>query len=76
MVTDYYFGMNLLWWFLWVVLIFWIFVIPYDIPGQRNRKNSPLDILKRRLASGEIKLEEYNQKKAILEDDIIFHNKH
>lgn len=69
MVTDTYYGMNLLWWFLWVVLIFWIFVIPYDIPGQRNRKNSPLDILKRRLASGEIKLDEYNLKKELIEKD-------
>jgi putative membrane protein len=64
--NDYYWGMNFVWWFIWIVLIFWIFALPYDIPGQRSRKDSPFDILRKRFASGEITIEEYHEKKRIL----------
>jgi putative membrane protein len=49
------------------VLLFWIFAVPYDIPGQRNLKDTPLDILKKRYASGKIDIKEFNEKKEILE---------
>ena len=65
-----YWGMNLIWWFVWLSFLFWIFATPYDIPGQRKKKDSPLDILRQRFASGQITTEEYNEKKKILEDDI------
>jgi len=65
-----YWGMNLVWWFVWIMLLFWIFAVPYDIPGQRNRKDSPLDILRKRFASGEISTDEYHEKKKILENDL------
>ena len=64
-------GMNIFWWFLWGFLMVWIFAVPYDIPGQRNKKQSPLDILKRRFASGQILNDEYLEKKKILELDIV-----
>ncbi|PJA07994.1 MAG: hypothetical protein COX70_05005 [Flavobacteriales bacterium CG_4_10_14_0_2_um_filter_32_8] len=68
MYSDYsnFFGMHLIWWFLWIILLFWIFAIPYDIPGQRAKKDTPLDILKKRFASGEINNEEYQEKKTLL----------
>jgi len=50
-----------------MILLFWIFATPYDIPGQRKKKDPPLDILKKRFASGEINKEEYEEKKKILE---------
>ena len=62
-----YAGMHIIWWFVWLSLLFWIFATPYDIPGQRMKKISPLDVLKHRLASGEINNEEYQQKKTIIE---------
>ena len=65
-----YGGMNLLWWFVWMILLFWIFAIPYDIPGQRRRKDSPLDVLQKRFALGEITTEEYHEKKHLLEIDL------
>ena len=65
--TESYWGMNFVWWFIWLVFIFWIFAIPYDIPGQRRQKDSSFDILRRRFAAGEITLDEYNDKKKILE---------
>jgi putative membrane protein len=63
-------GMHLIWWFVWMGLLTWIFVTPYDIPGQRKMKDSPLDILQKRFASGEIAKEEYLEQKTMLENDV------
>lgn len=60
-------GMHFLWWIFWIVILIWIFVLPYDIPGQRKKKNSPFDILQKRFADGEISKEEYEEKKKILQ---------
>jgi putative membrane protein len=65
-----YWGMNFIWWIIWIGLLVWIFAIPYDIPFQRNSKNSPLDILLKRFAAGEISKEEYDEKKAIIENGL------
>ena len=62
--------MHLVWWFVWIILLFWIFAMPYDIPGQRKKKDSPLDILQKRYASGQITTEEYYEKKKNLENDL------
>jgi putative membrane protein len=61
-----YWGMDLIWWFIWVILLFWIFATPYPIPGERRKRDSALDILNKQLASGKIKLEEYEQKKKLI----------
>ncbi len=63
----HFWGMHLLWWFVWDILIFWIFATPYEIPGQRRKRDSSLEILKKRYASGQIKKEEYLEMKRILE---------
>ena len=68
---SYFWGMDLIWWFLWTMIMVWIFAIPYDIPGQRNRKSSPLDTLQRRFAAGEIGPEEYHERKKIIEMEYI-----
>jgi putative membrane protein len=68
--NDYQFwGMHLLWWVILLVLLFWIFATPYDIPGQRTKKDSPLGILKKRYALGEINEEEFNAMKKTLESN-------
>ncbi len=59
-------GMHLLWWVLWTFMLVWIFVTPYNIPGQRSKKETPLDVLKKRFARGEIDREEYQLKKEII----------
>ncbi len=66
----HFWGMHLLWWFVWIMFLFTIFATPYDIPGQRKKKGSPLNILHKRLATGQITVEEYQAKKIILENDL------
>ncbi|MCJ8164219.1 SHOCT domain-containing protein [Pontibacter sp. E15-1] len=58
--------MHLIWWILWIILILWIFATPYDVPGQRKKKDTPLEILQKRFASGEITEEEYLKRREIL----------
>ncbi len=58
-------GMHLFWWFIWIIILFWVFALPDDIPGQKN-KNAPIDILKKRLAAGEIDSQEFEERKKIL----------
>ena len=69
--SYYFWGMHPIWWFIWFIFLFWIFILPYDIPGERRRRESPLDILKKRLASGQITKEEYEENKRILENDSV-----
>lgn len=66
MYENYYFGMHLIWWFLLFVLLFWVYFVPRDIPGQRNRKESELSILRKRFAAGEISTAEFIQKRKVL----------
>ncbi len=61
------FGMHFFWWGLWIFFLIWIFATPYEIPGQRSKKGSPLDILKKRFATGEIKIGEFIEMKKTLE---------
>lgn len=57
----HFWGMHLIWWFIWIILLFWIFATPFGVPGQRRKKDSPLDILQKRFASGQITKEEYQE---------------
>ena len=58
--------MHLIWWIIWFIFIAWIFFIPSDIPYQKNKKESPLDILKKRFAQGETSKEEFNEAKTLI----------
>ncbi|WP_028375417.1 SHOCT domain-containing protein [Leeuwenhoekiella sp. MAR_2009_132] len=62
MYEGYYFwGMHVIWWFIWIILLLWMFATPYQVPGQRSRKDTPLDVLKKRFASGEITIAEFEE---------------
>ncbi len=66
--NGYYFGgMNLIWWIIWMGLIFWIFLTPWSIPGERRKKDTPLDILQKRFATGEITKDQYLEHRKLLE---------
>ncbi|MBU2062757.1 SHOCT domain-containing protein [Flavobacterium frigidarium] len=64
-----YGGMHLIWWIIWMFFLIWIFFVPADIPYQKSKKESPLDILKRRFANGELSKEEFQESKKILDSD-------
>lgn len=64
---GHYWGMHIIWWVIWVILILWIFATPWDIPGQRTSRETPLDLLKKRYAQGEISKEEYEDIKRTLQ---------
>ncbi|WP_413999239.1 SHOCT domain-containing protein [Flavobacterium sp. W1B] len=59
--------MHFLWWLFWLVILIWIFATPYGIPGQQTKTDSPLNILKKRYAKGEITKEEFEEKKRFLD---------
>jgi putative membrane protein len=50
--------MHLVWWIVWIIILVWIFAIPYDLTGQPARKDTPPDIMKMRFASALINKEE------------------
>ena len=66
--NNYHFvGMHIIWWIIWMVILYWIFASPFSIPGKRFKKETPLEILKKRLATGEISKDEYLEMKSFLE---------
>ncbi|MEQ8360176.1 MAG: SHOCT domain-containing protein [Cytophagales bacterium] len=65
----HYFGMHGLWWLFWVILLAVILFTVFGSKINRKRgKDSPLEILKRRYASGDISTEEFEERKKVLED--------
>ena len=62
-----FWGMHLIWWVIWVAILIWIYATPYDMPGQRKKRDKPIDVLKKRFALGEIDKKEYLEKRTIIE---------
>ena len=68
---NHFFGMHLVWWVFWIILMFGLFGWFEPVPKRRVRRDAPLEILKRRFASGEITEDEYQEKKRVLEEDAV-----
>lgn len=72
---GYMMGMHALWWFFWIavviaVVIALVFRDRGDSPGYRESpRETPHEVLRRRLANGEISAEEYEKRKVILDQD-------
>ncbi|MGL5112977.1 MAG: hypothetical protein ACRC6O_10115 [Flavobacterium sp.] len=66
---NYYGGMHIIWWIVWAVLLFWIFILPFDIPGQKRKKDTALNILNKKLAKESLLEAEYYAKKNTPEDE-------
>ncbi len=64
-------GMHFLWWIFGVGLIGVLVFYGFRGHGERGRDSleSPHELLRRRLASGEITPEQYEQRKALLDRD-------
>ena len=65
----HFWGMHLGWWCIWILFMVWVFATPYYVPFQEKKQESPLFILKKRFAAGEITKEEYLERKKILENN-------
>ncbi|MEO8762616.1 MAG: SHOCT domain-containing protein [Bacteroidia bacterium] len=65
----HFFGMHLIWWFIWIMFMVWVFATPYYVPFQQQKNNSALDLLKQRFAAGEITKDEYLERKQILDKE-------
>lgn len=63
---------HTLWWIIWItiVVLLLLFFEPRWKKKRPDDKGSPLEILQRRFANGEITKEEYEEKKNILEKDV------
>jgi len=59
----------MLWWAFWIFLMITLFGWFEPVPKKRIRRDSPLDILQKRFASGEITTQQYEDAKNILEVD-------
>jgi putative membrane protein len=64
-------GMSWFWWLFWVLVIFLFFSFLTPVPRARNRerRETPLDILQRRYAAGELTTAEYEERRARLLGD-------
>jgi putative membrane protein len=64
-------GMHGLWWIFWVVLVVALVFIAVARPQGRNRpsRESPHEILRRRLANGDISEDQYEELKKLLDRD-------
>ncbi len=71
MFYDNMMGMHTFWWLFWVVLVFALVFLGWGgSPARRERpRETPHEMLRRRLASGEISTEEYEKRKTILDRD-------
>jgi len=66
----YFWGMHWLWWIFWMLLwvLFFSFMMPVNRAAYRQMQ-SPLQLLQRRYAAGEIASEEYEERRAKLMRD-------
>jgi putative membrane protein len=66
-----FFGMHMFWWMFWIgAFVFGTSLFePVRRSQSRQYKSSPLEILQKRYANGEVSDEEYEKKKSRLERD-------
>lgn len=67
-----FFGMHVLWWLFWIVVLVLFFSLLTPIPRNEARRHrlTPLEILQRRYAEGEISTQEYEERKTKLQADL------
>ncbi|MBE0546776.1 MAG: SHOCT domain-containing protein [Rubrivivax sp.] len=64
-------GMHWVWWIFWVALVGVIVFYGWGRPSEQRRRprETPHEVLQRRLASGEIAPEEYEKRRGLLDRD-------
>lgn len=68
--SHFYWGMHWIWWILWILLLVWIFATPWPPYSRRKKEETPMDILKKRFARGDIAREEFQEGKRVLEQSL------
>lgn len=63
-----FWGMHIFWWLFWIAVIVVMFS-PLAPVSRWRRRDTPLEVLQRRYAAGEISTEEYEERKAMFEHD-------
>lgn len=67
---GWFFGMHAFWWIFWILLVVALFSLATPVPkSQARASQTPLGILQRRYARGEIDTAEYEERKARLSGD-------
>lgn len=62
-------GMHWGWWIIWIIAIVVIVLLITRSRSAKTRRETPLELLERRYAAGEISTEEYDERKARLQQD-------
>ncbi len=64
-------GMHFLWWIFWIAVIGVIVFYGWSGSSEQRRRprETPHEVLRRRLASGEITPDQYEERKALLDRD-------
>lgn len=64
-------GMHWVWWIFWIALVGVIVFYGWGRPSEQRRRprETPHEVLRRRLASGEITPDQYEERKALLDRD-------
>jgi putative membrane protein len=65
---GWFWGMHLFWWLFWFLIIASFFSLLTPVPRKKMRE-TPLQVLQRRYAAGEISSQEYEERKQRLERD-------
>lgn len=71
----HFWGMHLIWWFVWILLLFLLFSWYAPVPRKKIKRDSAIEVLQKRFAAGHITNEEYQEKKKILEADFAKYSK-
>ena len=68
---SYMVGMHGFWWLFWLLMIGVLLFYGWGRPGRRGERlrETPQQVLHRRLASGEITPQQYEERKALIDRD-------
>ena len=68
---SYMVGMHGFWWLFWLLMIGVLLFYGWGRPGRRGERvrETPHEVLHRRLASGEITPQQYEERKALIDRD-------
>lgn len=74
MAYEYMMGMHAQWWFFWIAVVIAVVIalVLRDRGGSsapQEPHETPYEVLRRRLANGDISAEEYEKRKVILDQD-------